>query len=128
MAFRLTLFTVFASLVAFSAHLFFGSVIFAAAEQDTFAITLRDVYENETHDLSGIIMAPSACHDISVRAKDVDAGMTAIVFETWEQPYRETCEKSPAPRAIHVLAFGPKDLELRGLLDGEWIPLSIVRE
>lgn len=125
---RLGMFFVFSCLVAFAAHLFFGSIIFAQEAEGDAAIVLRDQYANEVHDLSGMVMVPSDCHDLTVRAKDVDARVTAIVLETWEQPYRIECSKEPTPRAIHAVAFGPATLEFRGLMDGEWVPLKIVRE
>ena len=124
---RLTLFTVTAVLVAYTAHVFFGSIIFAAAEENTNAIVLRDTYKNEQHNLSGIVMVPSICHDLTVRAKDIDARSTAIILETWEQPFATECDKTPTPRAIHVTAFGPEGLELHGIMDGNWVPLAIVK-
>ncbi|MBI4068236.1 hypothetical protein HY413_02410 [Candidatus Kaiserbacteria bacterium] len=123
---RLTLFTVTAIAIAYAAHMFFGSIIFAAAEEDASAIVLRDIYKNERHELSGIVMVPSTCHDLTVRAKDIDARSTAIILETWEQPFASACDKAPTPRAIHVTAFGPEGLDLRGMQDGAWVPLTII--
>lgn len=124
---RLTLFTVTAVAIAYTAHIFFGGIIFAAAEQNANAIVLKDVYGNEQHELSGIVMVPSTCHDLTVRAKDIDARSTAIILETWEQPFASECEKAPTPRSIHVTAFGPEGLDLHGILDGEWAPLTIIK-
>ena len=126
MMLRLGMFAVFSTLVAIVTHLFFGSIIFAAAQQDVFAIVLRDAYKNETHYLSGMVTVPSECDVVSVHAKDMDMRTTAIVFETWEQSYRPLCNKIPTPRAVHVIAFGPERLEFRGMFDGEFAPLTIV--
>ncbi len=124
---RLVIFFVFASLSAFTAHLFFGSIIFAAAQKDVFNITLRDTFHNETHELSGIVMVPTTCHDLSVRTKDFDAGTTFLLFETWEQPYRIDCVKESTPRAVKVIVFGPKNVVFRAMMDEEIVPISIVR-
>jgi hypothetical protein len=125
---RLFIFTIFASLTALSAHLFFGGTIFAEADETSSVISLRDVYENKTHELSGIVMVPSTCHEISVRAKDADARTTVVIFETWEQSYRTGCKKTPTPRAIRVMAFAPKYIEFVGIFDNNWVPLNIVLE
>jgi hypothetical protein len=124
---RLIVFAVFASLAAFATHLFFGSVIFAAAEEETQKIVLRDVYSDEMHQLSGMVVVPSECHDLSVRVKDFDANVIFLLFETWEQPYLQTCEKAQTPRAVHVSVFAPDTVLFRGMLDNEPIPLTIVR-
>ncbi len=124
---RLTLFSITAIAVAYAAHMFFGSIIFAAAEEDASAIVLRDSYKNEQHDLSGIVMVPSSCHDLTVRAKDIDARNTAIILETWEEPFVSECEQTPTPRSIHVTAFGPEGLDFYGILDGDWVPLTVLK-
>lgn len=124
---RLVVFIVCASLSAFAAHLFFGSTIFASAEKDVFNIVLRDVYHEETHELSGMVIAPSDCHDVSVRTKDFDASTVFIIFETWEQPYRAECKKAETPRAVKIIAFAPELVTFRGLLDNKVVPLTIVR-
>lgn len=125
MLLRLGLFFVFACLVAFGAHLFFGSIILAQSLDDSKTITLRDVYYDNEHDLSGMVMVASSCADLTARAQDIDAHKTAVVFETWEEPVSD-CTRELTPRAVHVIAFGPADLEFRGLLNGELVPLTVV--
>ncbi len=122
---RLLVLSAFATLMAIAAQLYFGSIIFASSKAEAQKIVLRDVYQKETHELSGIVMVPSDCHDLSVRTREVDADTTALIFETWADPTRE-CGQSAAPRAVRSVVFGPADLEFRALLDGEWIPLRVV--
>ncbi len=121
------MFAVFASLVGVAAHLFFGSAIFAAAEQHVYAITLSDAYKNELHELSGIIMTESTCHDASVRTHDIDDSTTAIIFETWERPFSVECVKEPTARYLSTKVFANDRIAFRGMLNGEWVPLTIVR-
>ena len=122
---RMLVFVVCATLMAVAAQLYFGSIIFASSKEEVQKIVLRDVYQKETHELSGMVMVPSDCHDLSVRAREVDADTTALIFETWADPTRE-CEQSATPRAVRSVVFGPADLEFRALLDGEWISLRVV--
>jgi len=113
-------------MTAFAAHLFFGSIIFAAEEETANRIVMRDNFHDETHDLSGIVMVPSTCHDLSVRTKDFDANTTFIIFETWEQTYRTDCEKTATPRAITVSVFAPKNIQFKGIFDNEVVPITVI--
>lgn len=122
---RLLMFSIFATLTAVAAELYFGSIIFASAENELQEIVLRDVYREEMHELSGMVIVPTDCYDISIRTRDVTARVTAIIFETWEQP-SVVCEKVPTPRAVRASVFGDKELQFRALLDGEWVPLRVV--
>ena len=123
---RLTFFFVFAILTALVSHIFFGSIIFAAAQQEASAIVLKDAYKRGTHELSGIVMVPSSCHDLTVRTKDVTQTMSAIIFETWEQPFLTGCDRSPNPRSVQAIIFGSEHLDIRAIYDGEWAPLTLV--
>lgn len=123
---RLLIFAVFAALTAVSAHLFFGSMLFASAEGQLQEIVLRDTYKNEAHEFSGIVSVPSECHDLSVRAKDLDARTTVLIFESWERPSIAGCSREVAARAIRTVVFAPPETNFRALFDGEWIPLRVV--
>ena len=127
MALRLLMFTAFAILVGTYANIFFGSAIFAAAEEHVYSITLRDTYKNEVHELSGIIMTESTCHDASIRSQDIDDTTTAILLETWERPFSLGCEKAPTPRFVETKIFANERIHFRGMLNGEWVPLTIVK-
>lgn len=115
-----------AALIAGAAHLFFGSIIFASSTEELQSIVLRDKYEHETHELSGIAMVPSDCHELSVRSRDLDARTIVLVLETWEQPSRSDCSKTSAPRAIRAVVYAPKEVRFRALFDSEWVLLKIV--
>lgn len=128
MAVRLTFFIVFAVLVAGASHIFFGSIIFAAAQEGASAIVLKDEFKNGTHELSGIVMVPSSCHDLTVRTKDVTHTMSAVIFETWEQPFIANCDRSPSPRSVQAVLFGAENLDIRAIYDGEWVPIQLVSE
>ena len=123
---RLIVIIAFLLLSGFTAHLFFGSAIFADAEERVYAITVRDAYKNEVHELSGIIMTESSCHDASVRTQDIDARMTAIIFETWERPFSVDCVKEPTPRFVSANVFANDQIVFKGMLNGEWVPITIV--
>lgn len=124
MAVRLAWFGVVAIVVAFAAQTFFGSLLVAAADDDVRAIRVRDQFKNDMHELSGMVMVPSACHDLTVRTKDIDPQTTALVFETWEQPYRE-CPQELTPKAFRVVVYAPENIIFKAIMDNSWTQLRI---
>lgn len=127
MTVRLLMFSLTAILIAFGAHIFFGSTIAASAEEDIKEVVFRTTYEDGAHHISGMVAVPSECHDLQVRTTDFDPQTVLLVFETWEQPYR-TCEESMVPKAFRVIAFAPEDVAFRAVFDGEWRPIRRVSD
>lgn len=128
MSARLFLFTISAVLVAFAAHVFFGSTLAVSANEDIETVVMRSTYEDGAHHISGMVMVPSDCHDLNVRTKDLDADTLLLIFETWEQPYRTCTGESHEPRAFRVVAFAPEDVGFRAIFDNEWRPVRRVTD
>jgi len=126
MLMRILSFFVIAGVVAFATQTFFGSELAAAADESIKAVSIQDHYSDDVHEISGMVMVPSPCHDLTVRTKDVDANTTAIIFETWEQPYR-ACEQELTPKAFKVVVFAPENIVFKAILDNEWVRLAIVK-
>jgi len=122
---RIVWLAVVSGLFALSVHLFFGSIIAASADDLARQIVARDIYKDGAHHFSGMVMVPSQCHELVVRAQDLDANTVVIVFETWEQPYR-TCTQDSVPRAFAIVAFAPRDVEVKALLDGKVVPFRMI--
>lgn len=124
-AMRTFWFIVIVAVVAFLAYVFFGSALEAIAQEEASVVTVQDQISAGTHELSGQVFVPSECHDLTVRVKDIDAATTALIFETWKQPYRE-CVQEPVPRVFRAVAFAPIDVVFKGIYDGELVPLEII--
>lgn len=123
---RIIWFAVLGCAVSLAAHLFFGSTIAASAEGSLREVALKDRYQKGAHHISGMIIVPSACHDLSVRAHDVDPVTILIAFETWQQPYRD-CAKESVPRAFSLVVYAPEEVKFLAVLDQERIPIQVIK-
>jgi hypothetical protein len=126
---RLVTVTAFLIAAAFFAQVFFGSLIARASQEETSAVSARAVYRDGKFDVRGMVMVPSSCHRLSVRPHEIDPQTTALVFETWEEPYRYTheCVKESTPRSFQLEVFGTAGTEFRAMLDTKWVRLSLAR-
>jgi len=124
---RIIWFGIVASMLAIASHFFFGSV-FAAGISGSDVVVLQHSYKasENKHELTGMILVPSTCHDLTVRSRDVDANTVALIFETWEKPYAEDCVEEVEPRAFSVVAFAPKEIDFMAVMDGSWLPISVI--
>lgn len=120
---------VICSVFALSVHLYFGNMFEVSADELARQVAVRDIYYpgEGKHEYMGMVMVPSRCHDLSVRSHDFDPDTTILVFETWEQPYRE-CPKDLVPQAFEITVFAPENIEIKALLDGSFVPIRIIRE
>ncbi|PIR86452.1 hypothetical protein COU13_00850 [Candidatus Kaiserbacteria bacterium CG10_big_fil_rev_8_21_14_0_10_43_70] len=125
---RISWFAVFATILAFSSHLFFGSV-FASSDSPIKEIVIRDTFnsEKESHDIHGRIFIPSECHDVTVQVRDFDSDTVVIIIETWEQPYRE-CPDTAKLHPFQVSFFAPEKIKIRTLVDEKFYPTRVLVE
>jgi hypothetical protein len=125
---RISWFAIFATFLAISSHLFFGS-IFANTYVPVPEIIIKDKYtsENNSHDIKGRILVPSRCHDLTVRVEDFDADTIVIVMETWQQPYRE-CTNESVSQPFEITFFAPESVKIRTIVDGEFHPTRVLVE
>jgi len=125
---RVSWIAIFATVIAFSSHLFFGS-IFANADAYTPEIVIRDTFDaaKKSHSVHGRVFIPSDCHDVTVEARDFDAETVVIIIETWEQPYRE-CPATSVLYPFEVSFFAPEYIKIRTLVDERFYPTRVLVE
>jgi len=125
---RISWIAIFATMIAFASHLFFGS-IFANANANIPEIVIRDEFDpdKESHDAHGRIFVPSECHDVIVQARDLDTNTVVIIIETWEQPYRE-CPDIPILHPFKVSFFAPEYVKIRTLVNEKFYPTRVLVE
>lgn len=126
---RIATTTAFLMLLAFCAQTFFASVIAAEAEEDASGVSAQVRYDNGKYYVRGMAMVPSTCHRLSVRPHEIDPSTTAIVFETWEEPYRyhDACKKEITPRSFQLEIFASKETHFKAMVDTKWVTLSLVQ-
>lgn len=122
---RVLWFAVVACALSFAAQSFFGNVLASETDAALRSVTIKDVYTDESHELSGMVMVPSACHDLTVRTKDMDGDTVALIFESWEQPYRN-CAQELTPRAFRIVVFAPEQVKFRAILDNDWVAVRLL--
>jgi hypothetical protein len=123
---RISIFAVFSIFLAISSHLFFGSIL-ADANSSLFEIVIKDEFDSEkkAHSVSGKFIAPSKCHDVTVRTQDLNADTVIIIIETWEQPYRK-CNQTSVPGSFEIVFFAPELIKIRTIVDGLLHPTRVL--
>lgn len=121
---RLVWFFIVASAIAYSIFLVAGSFITANAIDATHIVQVRDALAANEHRLSGIVMVPSSCTELSVRSEKISNTDYELVFSTWQEPSVE-CVLDDTPRAFRAVLFAPAaGINIVGSIDGS--PLTLV--
>lgn len=121
---HLVWFFLIASAVAYAIFLTAGSFITAQAIDATHIVQARDELAPGEHRLSGIVMVPTTCTELSVRTEKLSDTEYNLAFTTWEEP-SVNCKVDDTPRAFHAILFAPAaGIHIIGTIDGA--PLTIV--
>lgn len=124
---RLVWFTIVASAIAYVIFLVAGSL----TNTDIFSsnpIVIRDVLGSGTHQLSGMLMVPSTCDDLSAQTQELSSTTYELVFQTWQES-SVVCKNEETPREFHVVAFAPATgVQFLATLDGTGFPIVVVPE
>jgi hypothetical protein len=122
---RLMWFFVVASAIAYSVFLLAGNAIHTQALGDTRVVLVRDYLKVGEHHLSGMVMVPSTCLQLSVSTREVEPSVYLLAFKTWEQPYVD-CVDEDTPRAFRAVVFAPSvGIRFLGTLDGAPLELAV---
>lgn len=122
---RLVWFFVVASLIAYAIFLAAGSVITAQAIDQTHIANIRDSLDTGTHTLSGIVMVPSTCSELSVRTEQLATDTFQLVFTTWQEPSVD-CEILDTARPFRAVVFGPATgVRFVATLDGQPLQTAV---
>ncbi len=122
---RLVWFFIVASAIAYAIFLAAGTVIRTQALEASHIANVRDSLEPGSHHLSGIVMLPSTCSELSVRTEQIAEAAFMLVFTTWEEPSID-CEHTDTPRPFHAVVFGPAaGVTFSATLDGEPLDVAV---
>ena len=95
-------------------------------EYENSTVVVRDLLGPRVHRLSGMVMVPTACHDLLATTREIDHENYLLEFETWEDPNR-VCGKDSAPRQFSLTLFAPAaGVSFQGMLDGAVVPLEVI--
>ncbi len=119
-------FTIVAIALSYSSYLLAGGVINARASGLYEPILIRDVLGQGSHNLSGAVMVPTPCDQISVRTLALSTTAYMLNFETWREPSVD-CGNAETPRVFHAILFAPSvGIEFGATLDGVGLPIVVL--
>ena len=103
---RLVWFFVISCVVAYAVFLAAGSSIQAQAIDASRIVKIRDSLNPGVHHLSGIVMVPTTCSELSVRTEQLSIDTYQIIFTTWKEPAIE-CITDDTARPFRAVVFAP---------------------
>lgn len=122
---RVAWFFAAATLAAYATYLGVGSAIKTQDSGSTAPIIIRDALSKGEHHLSGIIMVPSNCDELSVRVDQIRNDLFSLVFATWSEPSIQ-CVREHSARVFNVTVFAPSvGVQFIASLDGVSIPVAM---
>lgn len=125
---RLAWFFIVCAAVSYALFLAVGSAINKTAIQSTRAVLARDSLQANVHHLSGMVMVPSTCAELSVRAQQLSVDTYELQFSTWQEPSLSSCEKTDTPRPFRAIVFAPAaGVNFKATLDGEPLLFSVIQ-
>jgi len=123
---RLVWFTIVACLIAFMVLTVMGRLVFARAAGEDDPILVRDELTHGAHHLSGMVMVPSSCDELTLDVQEISSAMYEITFSTWQEP-SVPCDGSRTPRAFRDVLFAPAaDALFTATLDGVALPILVL--
>src|SRR5262249_217502 len=63
-----------------------------------------DIQGDNEHHMTGVVLVPSTCDEISVATEDLGNDSFSLNFSTWEEP-SVNCFKAPAERVFDTVLF-----------------------
>ena len=103
---RLAWFAIVATAFSYMLLLVAGSAVHAQAARVYDPVIVRDELDPGIHHLSGMIMVPSRCDELSVHTEALSTTTYALRFTTWREP-SVSCENEEVPRAFREVLFAP---------------------
>lgn len=127
MAWRLAWFAVVAAAVSYASYLLVGSVVNARAAGTADPILVRDVLSPGVHSLTGMVMVPTPCDQLSVRTEEISKVGYRLVFRTWREPSIKSCAPQETPRPFRAVLFAPAaGIYFTATLDEDPLPLTVI--
>lgn len=123
---RLVWFFFVAASLSYAIFLVAGATIHKEALGDTRRVLVRDFLKVGEHHLSGMVMVPSSCSQLSVKTEEVSSTLFHLKFSTWEEPYVD-CPREDTPRAFRAIVFAPSvGVDFMATLDDAPLEIAIV--
>jgi len=123
---RMAWFIVVAIIVSYATYLAIGSTINAQAASIAGPVAIRDVLGPGAHHLSGMVMVPSSCYQLSEQTQTLSSAAFDLTFTTWQDP-AIGCSGDQVPRQFHETLFAPATgVDFYATLDGANLPIEVI--
>lgn len=120
-------FAVVAAAATFAIFVVLGSEVTAHA-QDPGPAVFHDVISPGAHQLSGIVLVPYACDELTVQPEKIAGAEYELVFTTWKDP-SIACPETPTARGFETVLFAPSlGITIIAALDSQAMPVRLVTE
>src|SRR3989344_5129458 len=112
--------------LSYATYLVAGSIVHAQGSRENQPIIIRDELEPGVHHLSGMVMVPTPCDQLSVRIAAISSSMYTLLFRTWREPSVE-CNADEMPRYFRTIVFAPSvGVQFTATLDGAGFPIVVM--
>jgi hypothetical protein len=123
---HLSWFAIVSVVVAYATSAVLGSIVNAQASGANAPIIIRDELSANEHTLSGMVMVPTPCDELSVQTETLSKTTIALLFTTWHEP-SVTCGDDATPRAFQTALFAPAaGVTFTATLDDKDLPIAVV--
>ncbi|MDP2648973.1 MAG: hypothetical protein U1D26_02155 [Patescibacteria group bacterium] len=117
-------FGIAASIAAYASYLLAASFVEANAANTP--VLIRDELGPNVHHLSGMVMVPASCYELSVRTEAVSDTVLGLVFTTWKEPSVD-CSPDQVPRAFRAILFAPAvGVNFIATMDGAPLEIAVI--
>jgi len=125
---RAAWFIVGAIIIAYLSYLIAASFVGAQAAGLNMPIAIRDDLQPNKHQLSGMVMVPSPCDELTLKTEQISETMYELNFTTWREP-SVTCADDSTPRAFRTVLFAPSaGVNFVATLDNVALPIAVIPE
>lgn len=123
---RMLWFFVVASAIAYAVYLVAGTIVHAQESRENQPVIIRDELGPGIHHLSGMIMVPSPCDQLSIRTEEVADYTYELIFRTWREPSVD-CTNEQVPRYFRTILMAPSTgVTFTATFDGTGFPVIVV--
>ena len=123
---RLSWFVLISVVVAYASYLVLGSIVNAQESGVNEPTLIRDELRANRHSLSGMVMVPTPCDQLSVTTETISKTNFAIVFKTWHEPSVD-CGNEPTPRAFETELFAPAaGVTFTATVNDKALPIAVI--
>ncbi len=123
---RMMWFTIVAVVISYATYLVAGSIVHAQESGEHNPVLIRDELGPGVHHLSGMVMVPTPCDELSVRTETLSNSDYLLIFRTWREP-SVSCKSDETPRYFRVVLFAPSaGVAFSATLDNAGFPIVVL--